>query len=113
VNAAPYEIRIELPAHLRTLAKVSGEVRLPVGPVGPAGPVGKTPTLAATLDALEEAFPVLRGTVREHGTGERRAYMRVFACGRDLSFDPPEAPLPDEVIAGAEPLRIVGAIAGG
>jgi sulfur-carrier protein len=107
VNAAPYEIRIELPAHLRTLAKVSGEVRLPVVPVG------KAPTLAATLDALEEAFPVLRGTVREHGTGERRAYMRVFACGRDLSFDPPEAPLPDEVIAGAEPLRIVGAIAGG
>jgi sulfur-carrier protein len=110
VSAAPHEIRIELPAHLRTLAKVSGEVRLPVGPVGPAG---KAPTLAATLDALEEAFPVLRGTVREHGTGERRAYMRVFACGRDLSFDPPEAPLPDEVIAGAEPLRIVGAIAGG
>jgi sulfur-carrier protein len=107
VNPAAPEIRIELPAHLRTLAKVPGELRLSVN----SG--GKAPTLAATLDALEEAFPVLRGTVREHGTGERRAYIRVFACGRDLSFDPPEAPLPIEVAEGREPLRIVGAIAGG
>ena len=97
-------IRVELPAHLRTLARVGGEV-----PVQVEGPV----TQRAVLDALEAAYPVLRGTIRDHGTLKRRAFLRYFACEQDLSHDPPDAPLPDPVARGAEPFLIVGALAGG
>ena len=97
-------IRVVLPAHLRTLAHVSGEVRLEV-----EGPV----TQQSVLDALEAGYPMLRGTIREHVTRERRAFLRFFACGQDLSHEPPQAPLPEAVAAGAEPYRIVGAMAGG
>lgn len=97
-------IRVKLPAHLRGLARVSGEVQLAI-----TGPV----TLRSVLDALEADFPMLRGTIRDHVTQKRRDFVRFFACGQDLSHDPPEAPLPDPVVAGVEPLRIVGAIAGG
>jgi molybdopterin synthase sulfur carrier subunit len=97
-------IRVVLPHHLRTLARVDREVELEVAP--PA-------TIASVLDALEARFPALRGTIRDHGTHKRRDFIRFFACGQDLSHEPPEAPLPDEVATGAEPLRIVGAIAGG
>jgi molybdopterin synthase sulfur carrier subunit len=97
-------IRVALPAHLRTLANVSGEVELQVG-----GPV----TLSAVLDALEDRYPMLRGTIRDHVTKERRAYVRFFACGEDWSHESPDAPLPDAVAAGVEPLRVVGALAGG
>jgi len=97
-------IRVVLPAHLRTLARVDGEVKLHV-----AGPV----TLAAVLDALEAAYPPLRGTMRDHVTRRRRAFLRFFACEEDLSNEPPDAPLPDAVVAGVEPLLIVGAMAGG
>ncbi len=97
-------IRVVLPAHLRTLARVSGEVMLEIEP-----PV----TQRAVLDALEARFPVLRGTVRDHGTLKRRPFIRFFACGEDLSLEPPDAPLPDAVAAGKEPFRVVGAMAGG
>ena len=97
-------IRVVLPHHLRTLAGVDGEVRLD-------GP--DLPTQRAVLDALEASYPVLRGTIRDHGTAERRAFIRFFACGRDITLDPADAPLPDEVVSGAEPLRVVGAMAGG
>ena len=97
-------IRVELPPHLRTLAKVSGEVQLDV-----AGP----PTPAAVLDALEARYPVLRGTIRDHVTHERRAFIRFFACSQDLSHDSPDTPLPAPVAQGAEPFIILGAIAGG
>lgn len=97
-------IRVEIPAHLRTLAGVAGEVMLEVPP-----PV----TQHAVLDALEGRFPVLRGTIRDHGTLKRRAFLRFFACGRDLSLDDPDAPLPEAVARGAEPFLVVGAIAGG
>ena len=97
-------IRVVLPAHLRTLAHVSGEVRLEV-----EGPV----TQQSVLDALEAGYPMLRGTIREHVTRERRIFLRFFACGQDLSHEPPQAPLPEAVAAGAEPYRIVGAMAGG
>lgn len=97
-------IRVALPAHLRTLAGVAGEVRLEV----PA-PV----TQRAVLDALEARHPVLRGTIRKHGTLERRAFVRFFACSEDLSHEPPDAPLPDAVAAGAAPFVILGAMAGG
>jgi sulfur-carrier protein len=97
-------IRVVLPAHLRVLAKVHGEVELDV-----AGPV----TAGAVLDALEDRYPVLRGTIRDHGTHRRRAFVRYYACERDLSHDPPDTPLPEPVAAGAEPLLIVGAMAGG
>jgi len=93
-----------LPAHLRTLAHVDGEVRLVVD--GEA-------TQRSVLDALEARYPMLRGTIRDHVTQQRRALVRFFACERDLSHDPPDAPLPDAVAAGAEPLLIVGAMAGG
>jgi hypothetical protein len=97
-------IRVLLPQHLRTLARVEGEVQLQVeGPVTPN----------AILDALEAAYPVLRGTVRFHETGKRRPWIRFFACEQDLSHDPPDAPLPDAVAKGEEPFLIVGAIAGG
>ncbi len=97
-------IRVVLPPHLRTLAKVSGEVELDV-----PGEV----TRGAVLDALEARYPVLRGTIRDHVTRERRAFVRFFACSQDLSHDPPDAKLPDAVATGAEPFIILGAIAGG
>ena len=97
-------IRVVLPFHLRNLARVEGEVQLEV-----AGPV----TLGSVLDALEVRYPVLRGTVRDHGTLRRRPFVRFFACKEDLSLEPPEAKLPEEIVAGKEPFLIVGAIAGG
>lgn len=97
-------IRVILPAHLRKLARVAGEVELEV-----EGQV----TQRSILDALEARYPVLRGTVREHGTGRRRAFVRFFACEQDLSHEPPDAPLPAAVAAGEEPFWIVGAMAGG
>ena len=97
-------IRVELPAHLRTLARVDREVTLEV-----AGEV----TQRSVLDALEAAYPGLRGTIRDHVTLKRRPFVRFFACERDLSHEPPDAPLPDAVARGAEPFLIIGAIAGG
>ena len=97
-------IRVVLPAHLRTLARVDGEVQLEV-----SGNV----TLEAVLDALEERYPVLRGAVRDHVTKKRRAFVRFFACQEDLSLEPPNIRLPEAVATSAEPLLIVGAIAGG
>jgi hypothetical protein len=97
-------IRVVLPFHLRTLARVDGEVELHV-----EGPV----TQRTVLDALEAAYPVLRGTIRDHGTHRRRPFLRFFACEQDLSHDPPDAPLPDAVVSGTEPFLVVGAIAGG
>lgn len=97
-------IRVVLPAHLRTLASVNGEVELPA-----PDPV----TVRSVLDALEASYPVLRGTIRDHVTLQRRAFLRFFACGEDLSHEPPDAPLPDAVAKGEEPLLVIGAIAGG
>ena len=97
-------IRVVLPAHLKKLAQVDGEVRIEI-----QGAV----TQRTVLDALEIAYPMLRGTIREHVTQRRRAFVRYFACGEDLSHEPPDAPLPEAVAKGAEPFRIVGAIAGG
>ncbi len=97
-------IRVVLPAHLRTLAHVRREVALQVE--GPA-------TQRAILDALEAAYPMLRGTIRDHVTQQRRPLVRFFACGQDLSQEPPDAPLPDAVVTGEEPFLIVGAMAGG
>lgn len=97
-------IRVAIPFHLRTLAQVTGEVHLEVPP-----PV----TIAAILDALEARHPVLRGTIRELRTGKRRPLLRFFACEEDISFEPMNVPLPEAIVAGREPLQIVGAIAGG
>ena len=97
-------IRVVLPHHLRTLAKVGDEVH--VDPNGNA-------TVKALLDALEEKYPVLRGTIREHGTMKRRPLVRFFVCGEDVSHESPDTPLPDAVATGAEPFLIVGAMAGG
>ena len=97
-------IRVVLPFHLQNLARVSGEVTLEL----PA-PV----TIRAVLDAVEEKFPARRGTIRDHGTLKRRPFVRYFACKEDLSAETPETPLPDEVVSGAEPFLIVGAMAGG
>jgi molybdopterin synthase sulfur carrier subunit len=97
-------IRVVLPFHLRTLAKVDGEVALEVEP--PA-------TLRSVLDALEARYPVLRGTIRDHVTQQRRPFLRFFACEQDLSHEPPDAPLPEPVAAGEEPFLIIGAMAGG
>ena len=97
-------IRVVLPQHLRTLARVPEEVQLEVVP--PA-------TLRSVLDALEAGYPVLRGTIRGHGTQQRRPFVRFFACEQDLSNDPPDTPLPDAVQSGKEAFWIVGAIAGG
>jgi molybdopterin synthase sulfur carrier subunit len=99
------EIRVALPSHLRTLAGTGPEVRVRVE----AG----VPTLADVLDALERAHPPLRGTIRARGDGARRPYIRYLACGEDLSHEPAGSPLPEAVARGAEPLRVVGAIAGG
>jgi sulfur-carrier protein len=97
-------IRVVLPPHLRTLARVDGEVTLDV-----AGPA----TQATVLDALETRYPVLCGTIRDHDTHRRRPFVRFFACARDLSHDPPDTPLPEAVVSGAEPYLVIGAIAGG
>jgi hypothetical protein len=97
-------IRVVLPYHLRTLARVNGEATLTVD-----GPV----TQRSVLDALEARYPMLRGTIRDHASGERRPMLRFFACEEDLSFEPPDAPLPAAVASGAEPFFIIGAIAGG
>ncbi len=97
-------IRVVLPAHLRTLARVDGEVKLEV-----EGPV----TQRSVLDALEACYPALRGTIRDQVTHQRRAFVRVFACEQDLSHESPDAPLPDAVAIGAEPFLVVGAMAGG
>jgi hypothetical protein len=97
-------IRVELPAHLRTLARVGQEVTIEI-----AG----EPTLGTVLDALESAYPVLRGTIRDHVTLKRRPFVRYFACTQDLSHDGPDTRLPDPVATGAEPLLVVGAMAGG
>ena len=97
-------IRVTLPHHLRTLARVDGEVRLDVQ---------EPLTARAVLDALEESYPVLCGTIRDHQTAERRDFIRFFACGQDLSCEPVDDPLPSDVASGKEPFRVVGAMAGG
>ena len=97
-------IQVVLPAHLRTLARVDGDVELQV-----EGPV----TQRSVLDALEAAYPTLRGTIRDHETQRRRPFVRFFACEQDLSHESPDAPLPEAVASGVEPLLVVGAIAGG
>jgi molybdopterin synthase sulfur carrier subunit len=120
-------VRVVLPAHLKNLARVQGEVRLRLdgsgagadgGADGAAdraadGAADGAVTRAALLDALESAYPVLRGTIRDHGTGRRRAFVRFYACEQDLSNEPADAPLPAAVAAGSEPFLIVGAMAGG
>jgi hypothetical protein len=97
-------IRIELPAHLRTLARVGSEVSVDVD-----GSI----TQRSVLDALEATYPVLRGTIRDHGTLKRRPFLRFFACEQDLSHEPPDAPLPEPVARGTEPFLVIGALAGG
>jgi molybdopterin converting factor small subunit len=97
-------IRVVLPAHLRALARIDGEVELEV-----TGQV----TQCSVLDALEERYPMLRGTIRHHDGGQRRAFIRFFACEHDLSHQPPDTPLPEAVATGAEPYLIIGAMAGG
>lgn len=97
-------IRVTLPAHLRTLAQVTGPVELQV-----EEPI----TQCAILDVLEETYPMLRGTIRDIATQERRPFIRFFACGEDLSLEPADAPVPAEVAAGVQPFRIIGAMAGG
>lgn len=97
-------VRVVLPAHLRTIARVDGEVALDI-----EGEV----TQRSVLDALEDRYPALRGTIRDQGTKRRRSFVRFFACEEDLSHDEPDAPLPEEVVAGKEPYLVVGAMAGG
>jgi molybdopterin synthase sulfur carrier subunit len=97
-------IRVQLPAHLRTLARVDGEITLEV-----EGPV----TQRSVLNALEARYPTLAGTMRDHVTQQRRPFIRFFACEQDLSHDPPDTPLPEAVVNGKEPFLVVGAIAGG
>ncbi len=97
-------IRVILPPHLRGLARISGEVQLEIG---------GEPTVRAVVDALETQYPMLRGTIRDHITQQRRPFLRFFACEEDLSHESPDAPLPDAVVSGKEPLLIIGAIAGG
>jgi molybdopterin synthase sulfur carrier subunit len=98
-------IRVELPAHLRSLARIPGhEVALDISAM---------PTIATVLNALEAAYPMLRGTIRDQVTRERRAFLRFFACQKDISLDSPDAPLPVAIVKGAEPLIILGAVAGG
>lgn len=97
-------VRVTLPLHLRTLAHINGEVTLDV-----AAPV----TQRSILDALEQKYPMLRGTIRDHGTQKRRDFLRFFACEEDFSIAPPDAPLPDAIATGKEPFMVVGAISGG
>jgi molybdopterin synthase sulfur carrier subunit len=97
-------IRVIIPPHLRTLAKVEGEVKIEL-----QGEI----TQRSLLDALEAKYPVLRGTIRDHVTQQRRPFLRFFACEEDLSHDPPDSPLPEAVVSGKEPFLIIGAIAGG
>jgi sulfur-carrier protein len=97
-------IRVVIPAHLRTLARVNGDLEIEV--VGPA-------TAQTVIDAIEARYPMLQGTIRDHVTKQRRAYLRYFACEEDISHESPDAPLPDSVASGAEPFFIIGAIAGG
>ena len=97
-------IRVVLPQYLRTLAHVGSEVQISV-----TGPV----TLRAILDAIEAEYPMLQGTIRDHTTQQRRPFLRFFACGEDLSLESPDTPVPPEVVAGAEPFLVIGAIAGG
>jgi sulfur-carrier protein len=97
-------IRVILPTHLFRLANTNREIEIQID---------GSPTLELVLDALEEQYPMLRGTIRDHGTKQRRAFIRFFACGLDLSHEPADAELPEEVVKGVEPLRIVGAMAGG
>jgi hypothetical protein len=97
-------IRVELPFHLRTLARVDGEVQVNV-----EGPV----TLRSILDAVEARYPMLRGTIRDHGTLKRRPFLRYYACSEDLSLEPADTPLPEAIVSGKEPFLIIGAIAGG
>jgi molybdopterin synthase sulfur carrier subunit len=97
-------VRVVLPAHLQTLARVEREVSIDVA---------SDVTLGAVLDALEAQYPVLRGTIRDHGTSTRRDFIRFFACGMDITLDPADDPLPDQVASGAEPFRVVAAMAGG
>ncbi|MDR5726064.1 MAG: MoaD/ThiS family protein [Terriglobia bacterium] len=99
-----HTVQVALPYHLRNLAQVQGDVTLDV-----AGPV----TVRSVLDALEARYPMLMGTIREHETQQRRPFLRFFACGEDLSHDSPDAPLPEAVAEGKEPLMVIGAIAGG
>ena len=99
-----HQIRVVLPAHLRTLAKVTGEVSLQI-----EGPI----TQRTILDALESRYPTLSGTIRDHHTRQRRPFLRFFVCSEDLSHEAPDAPLPKEITSGAEPFLIIGAIAGG
>jgi hypothetical protein len=98
------QIRVVLPQHLRSLAKVDGEVSLEV-----QDPI----TLCSVLDALEAHYPMLQGTIRDHVTKQRRAFLRFFACEEDLSHEPPDTPLPEAVVSGKEPFLVIGAIAGG
>ena len=97
-------IRVVLPQHLRTLAGVDGEVQLEVD---------AEPTQRSVLDALETQYPVLRGTIRDHGTAKRRDFIRFFACGQDVTLEPADEPLPEQVASGAEVFRVVAAMAGG
>ena len=97
-------IRVSMPAHLRTLAGVNGDVTLEID-----GEV----TRRSILDALETKYPMLRGTIRAHVSGERRPFLRFFACGEDITHNSPDAPLPEEIASGAEPFYVIGAIAGG
>ena len=97
-------IRVQLPFHLRNLAKIDGELQIEVPP-----PV----TVGSTISAIEARYPMLRGTIRDHGTLKRRPFIRFFACKEDLSLEPPETPLPEAIVKGEEPFLVIGAIAGG
>jgi hypothetical protein len=97
-------IRVLLPFHLRTLARVDGEVQVDAGNV---------PTIGSALDAIEAQYPVLRGTIRDHGTLQRRPFVRFFACKEDMSLEPAETQLPEAIVDGTEPFLVIGAIAGG
>ena len=97
-------VRVAIPSHLRTLAGIDGDVTVEVA---------DQPSIGDVLDAVEAAYPVLRGTIRDHGTLKRRAFMRYFACEEDLSHEPPDTPVPEPVVAGREVFRVVAAIAGG
>ena len=101
-----HTVRVVLPFHLRNLARVNGEVKLEIKNSAAL-------TQRAVLDALEEQYPMLRGTIRDHGTFKRRPFVRYFACAKDLSLESPDTPLPDAVASGEEPFLVVGAIAGG